>query len=181
MSRIAKKPLAIPAGVEVRVDGNTVIVKGPLGELKQVLHERVSVTVDKDNSTFSVFVKDETNFNDKALWGLFARLIRNMVLGVAKYFEKTLELSGVGYRVNLQGTKLVFALGFSHPVEFPLPEGIKAEVNNNVIKIMGIDKHQVGQVAANIRALKKPEPYKGKGLKYSDEVIRRKAGKASAK
>lgn len=181
MSRIAKKPLAIPAGVEVRVDGNTVTVKGPLGELKQVLHERVSVTVDKENNTFSVFVKDPNNFNDKALWGLFARLIRNMVLGVSKYFEKTLELSGVGYRVNLQGTKLVFALGFSHPVEFPLPEGIKAEVNNNVIKIMGIDKHQVGQVAANIRALKKPEPYKGKGLKYSDEVIRRKAGKASAK
>ncbi|HOX96963.1 MAG TPA: 50S ribosomal protein L6 [bacterium] len=181
MSRIAKKPLAIPAGVEVRVDGNTVTVKGPLGELKQVLHERVSVTVDKDNSTFSVFVKDANDVGDKALWGLFARLIRNMVMGVSKYFEKTLELSGVGYRVNLQGTKLVFALGFSHPVEFPLPEGIKAEVNNNVIKIMGVDKHQVGQVAANIRALKKPEPYKGKGLKYSDEVIRRKAGKASAK
>jgi large subunit ribosomal protein L6 len=181
MSRIAKKPIAIPAGVEVRLEGDVVIVKGPLGELKQQLHPRVSVTVDKDNSTFSVFVKDETNFNDKALWGLFARLIRNMVFGVEKYFEKTLELSGVGFRVSLQGNKLVFALGFSHPVEFTLPEGIKAEVTNNNIKIIGIDKHLVGQVAANVRALKKPEPYKGKGIKYSTEVIRRKAGKASAK
>lgn len=181
MSRIAKKPITYPAGVEVSVDGDVVTVKGPLGELKQKLHPRVSVTVDKDNSAFSVFVKDETDGSDKALWGLFARLIRNMVLGVSQYFEKTLELSGVGYRVNLQGNKLVFALGFSHPVEFPLPEGIKAEVTNNNIKIMGIDKHLVGQVAANVRALKKPEPYKGKGLKYSTETIRRKAGKASAK
>jgi large subunit ribosomal protein L6 len=181
MSRIAKKPIAYPAGVEVSVDGDMVTVKGPLGELKQKLHPRVSVTVDKDNSTFSVFVKDETDVSDKALWGLFARLIRNMIFGVVKYFEKTLELTGVGYRVNLQGDKLVFALGFSHPVEFPLPEGIKAEVANNNIKIMGIDKHLVGQVAANVRALKKPEPYKGKGLKYSTETIRRKAGKASAK
>lgn len=181
MSRIAKKPIAYPAGVEVRVDGDLVTVKGPLGELKQQLHPHVSVTVDKDNRTFSVFVKDENDVSDKALWGLFARLIRNMILGVTKYFEKTLELNGVGYRVNLQGNKLVFALGFSHPVEFPLPEGIKAEVANNNIKIMGIDKHLVGQVAANVRALKKPEPYKGKGLKYSDETIRRKAGKASAK
>lgn len=180
MSRVGKKIMAIPEGVDVSVDGAVIRVKGPLGELTQEQHEFVTLVFDKEENTVQVKVKDESNKFQKSLWGLFARLIENMMTGVSKGYEKILEINGVGLRVALSGNTLNLTLGFSHPVNFELPEGIKAVVEGNKITISGFDKQKVGQVAANIRALKKPEPYKGKGIKYIDEVIRRKAGKTGA-
>lgn len=181
MSRIGKKDIIIPEGVEVKLDKDLITVKGPLGELTQTIHELVTVNIDNEAKVIKVTVANENDKTQRAFWGLFARLIENMVIGVSKGFEKQLELNGVGFRVALQGSSLNMSLGFSHPVVFPLPEGIKANVEGNKITVSGIDKQLVGQAAANIRALKKPEPYKGKGLKYVDEVIIRKAGKAGSK
>lgn len=181
MSRLGKKDIIIPEGVELKIEDDIIKAKGPLGELEQALHKVVSVKVNKENNTFKVDVENPENKKQKALWGLYARLIENMLKGVHKGFEKALELNGVGFKMELKGDVIVFNLGFSHPIDFKLPEGIKAVIEGKKLTISGIDKQVVGQVAANIRSLKKPEPYKGKGLKYVDENIIRKAGKAAAK
>lgn len=179
MSRIGKQTIEIPSGVTVTVADAIVTVAGPKGELSLELHPLVSVT--QEENVLTVQVKNEEEKKDKALWGTFASIIKNMVQGVTEGFKKELEVNGVGYRVALQGKNLVLSVGYSHPVEFPLPEGISAEVEKNLITITGIDKQQVGQVAAEIRKVRKPEPYKGKGIKYVEEEIRRKVGKAAAK
>ncbi|MBT7228728.1 50S ribosomal protein L6 [Candidatus Parcubacteria bacterium] len=180
MSRIGKKPIEIPSGVEIKVNsdelGNIeVAVKGPKGALNVGIPKGVSAE-QKDNQII-LTVPDPENRSQKAIWGLARTLVNNAVLGVVEGYAKELEINGVGFKVALQGKKLVLNVGFSHPVEYDLPEGIVAEVEKNKIKISGIDKQSVGQTAAEIRAIKKPEPYKGKGIKYIDEHIRRKAGK----
>lgn len=179
MSRLGKLPINIPAGVEARIDNNFIIVKGPKGELKQELHDLVQVDIKE--SIITVSVKKPENKKEKSFWGLYRSLIDNMVTGVTDGFEKKLEVNGVGYRVALQGTKLVLNVGYSHPVEFALPKGIAGAVEGNVITISGASKQAVGEAAANIRKIRKPEPYKGKGIKYVDEIIRRKEGKTAAK
>jgi large subunit ribosomal protein L6 len=177
MSRVGKKILAVPSGVEVKVEGKTVKVKGPKGQLTLGLHPHVTAVV--SGSELSVAVSEPDSVKDRALWGLFRRLIGNMVTGVTKGFEKKLEISGVGFKAAVQGKKLKLDVGFSHEVDFPIPDGVSVTVDKNVIAVSGIDKQLVGEVAASIRRVKKPEPYKGKGIKYADEVIRMKAGKAA--
>ncbi|MBD3282035.1 MAG: 50S ribosomal protein L6 [Candidatus Portnoybacteria bacterium] len=172
MSRIGKKPIEIPQGVEVKIDGNTVKVKGPKGELEQKIHPGIEIEV-KDNS---IEIKPKRN-DSAAIWGTFRMLLSNMVNGVSQGFEKKLIFEGVGYRASVSGSKLVLNLGYSHPIEMEAPEGISFNVDKNTIVISGIDKQLVGQVAANIREKRPPEPYKGKGIRYEDEIIRRKAGK----
>jgi|SRR3989344_3159622 len=179
MSRIGKQPIVIPEGVEVKQQDGTVIVKGPKGELSQKLHSNISIE-QKDGKVL-VLVKNKEEKSDQALWGLFRRLIFNMVSGVTAGFSKQLEVNGVGYRATVAGKTLNLQLGYSHPVNYKFPEGIEIIVEKNLITVSGADKQVVGQTAAEIRALRKPEPYKGKGIKYIDEVIRRKVGKAAAK
>ncbi len=179
MSRLGKLPIIIPAGVDVKINKNLITVKGPKGELKQDFNKYVKIEI-QDNAVL-VSVAKPDNKNEKAYWGLYRSLVNNMVLGVSQGFEKKLEINGVGYKVALAGKKLNLALGFSHPVEFVLPEGITASVEANKITINGFDKQLVGETAARIRKLKKPEPYKGKGIKYFDEIIIRKEGKTSSK
>ncbi|MFA5991240.1 MAG: 50S ribosomal protein L6 [Candidatus Doudnabacteria bacterium] len=175
MSRIGKKPVVLPSGVKAEKKDLTLTVTGPKGSLTLAINPKVEVAVSA--TEILVDVKNKNNKSEKALWGLFRALIQNLVDGVTKGFEKKLEVIGVGFKVALQGTKIVMALGFSHPVEVEIPKGIVVTVDKNTISISGPDKQQVGQFAAEIRELKKPEPYKGKGIKYSDEVIIRKAGK----
>ncbi|MEK6681035.1 MAG: 50S ribosomal protein L6 [Nitrospirota bacterium] len=176
MSRVGRKPIPIPSGIDVKVEKNSVSIKGPKGQLKQDFHPRIGINVDAGNILVSRSSDDKL---DRSLHGLTRSIISNMITGVTKGYEKALEISGVGYRAQVQGRSLMLTLGFSHPVEFKLPEGIDAAVDKQTnITIKGIDKYLVGQVAANIRGLKPPEPYKGKGIKYSDEVVRRKEGKA---
>lgn len=177
MSRIGKKPILIPSGVEVKIDQDFIFVKGSKGELKIKTHPHVNI-IYSDNE-INITVKDPEIKDDKALWGLYGSLIKNMILGVTKGFEKKLEINGVGYKVQASGDKLILHLGFSHPIDFLIPKTISAAVDKNTILISGPDKQLVGQTAASIRALKPPEPYKGKGIKYSDEIIKRKAGKAA--
>ncbi|MBD3247948.1 50S ribosomal protein L6 [Candidatus Falkowbacteria bacterium] len=179
MSRLGKLPIELKAGTEARIDGNLIIVKGPKGELKQEIKDLVDVKVESDK--IIVDIKDKDDQEQKSFWGLYRSLINNMVKGVEEGFEKKLEVNGVGYRVQAQGNKLVLNVGFSHPVEFDLPEGVSATVEGNIITISGFDKQMVGEVAARIRKVRKPEPYKGKGIKYVDEIIRRKEGKSAAK
>jgi large subunit ribosomal protein L6 len=178
MSRIGKLPVAIPSGVEITVDESMITVKGPKGTLSQALLSDVTVT--QQDGTIVVTRKDDEKLA-KSQHGLMRTLIANMITGVTQGFEKKLELNGVGFRVSGGGQALTFALGFSHPVEFKAPEGAQLAVQQNVITVSGINKQLVGQVAADIRALKKPEPYKGKGIKYADEQIVRKAGKTGTK
>ena len=175
MSRVGKKPVIIPSGVKVEKKDLTLSVTGPKGTLSIEIHPKVMVNITDKEVNIDVAGKD--NKREKALWGLFRALTQNLVDGVTKGFEKKLEVIGVGFKVAVQGTKIVMALGFSHPVEVEIPKGITATADKNVITISGADKQQVGQFAAEIRELKKPEPYKGKGIKYSDEVVIRKAGK----
>lgn len=175
MSRIGKKIISIPTGVTITQDASVLTVKGPKGTLTQVLVPEVKVVV--DGSELRVELSEHDTKGSAALWGLTRALINNMVVGVTSGFTKGLEINGVGFKVALQGRKLVLNVGFSHPVEYQLPEGIDATVEKNSITIAGRDKQLVGQVAAEIRDIKKPEPYKGKGIKYTDEVIRRKVGK----
>jgi large subunit ribosomal protein L6 len=177
MSRVGKKPLQIPAGVEARVADGKVVVKGPKGELTIGIPPRVAVA--SVDGVVTVTVTDPENVDDKAKWGLTRRLVENMVTGVTKGFSKSLEINGVGYKVAMQGKDLKLDVGFSHDVIFKVPAGITASVEKNVITVAGIDKYLVGETAAQIRRIKKPEPYKGKGIKYVDEVIQRKAGKAA--
>ncbi|MFA5047896.1 MAG: 50S ribosomal protein L6 [Patescibacteria group bacterium] len=179
MSRIGKQLITIPTGVEVRLDGNQIIVKGPKGQLIQIIHPVVSLTI-KDN-TISIAVKDGSDKSQRALWGLFGSLTNNMITGVTQGFSKQLEINGVGMKATAAGKKLVLNVGFSHPVDYAIPEGISIAVEGNVITISGIDKQLVGETAAQIRKIKKVEPYKGKGIKYVGEQVIRKAGKAAAK
>ena len=177
MSRIGKNPITIPAGVEVKVEGHTVTVKGPKGTLTQEFLPYVNIAV--EGTEINVTIDNEAHGN---IHGLTRTLINNMVIGVTNGFEKTLEVNGVGYRAQKQGNKLVLTVGFSHPVEIEEIEGITIDVPNpNTIVVKGIDKQLVGQVAANIREKKEPEPYKGKGIKYAGERIIRKEGKAGGK
>ena len=178
LSRIGKLPIEIPSGVTITVDSGDVKVVGPKGELTQFITPAVDVKV--EDGTLTVHPKDESK-EARAQHGLMRALINNMVVGVTQGFEKKLEVNGVGFRVNGGGQNLEMALGFSHPVKFTAPEGVNITVNKMEITVSGINKQQVGQVAAEIRALKKPEPYKGKGIKYADEVIRRKVGKTGKK
>jgi len=179
MSRLGKLPIKIPAGTQISIDKGFIVVKGPKGELKQELHKLVKVEITPEEAI--VKVKNENDKEERSLWGLFRALINNMVIGVNSGYEKKLEIKGVGYKVSVSGNKINLSLGFSHPVEFVLPDGISALAEDNNLTISGIDKQLVGELAAQIRKLRKPEPYKGKGIKYSDEIIRRKAGKAAAK
>lgn len=176
MSRIGKMPVALPKGVTVSIDGTTVKVKGPKGELSQTFHDEM--TIAQQDGKLIVSKPDDTAYD--AMHGLVRALINNMVKGVTEGFSKTLEIEGVGYRGELQGKNLVLALGFSHPVPVVPPAGINFTVDKSqrVITIEGSDKQMVGQVAANIRSLRPPEPYKGKGIRYQGEKVRRKAGKA---
>lgn len=178
MSRIGRIPIAIPDGVTITVDAGMVIVKGPKGELRTQILDRVKVKVE-DGKVIVMRVDDEKI--SKSQHGLIRTLISNTIVGVSKGFEKKLEVSGVGFRIKGDGQNLEMTLGFSHPVKYQAPEGVNIAVDKMNITISGIDKQQVGQIAAEIRALKKPEPYKGKGIKYADEVILRKAGKAGSK
>lgn len=179
MSRIGKLPIKIPSGVTITVDDkHEVTVVGPKGTLKQFGQPLVKVTV---NDGEVVVTRENDEQIARAGHGLMRALVSNMVTGVTKGFEKKLELNGVGFRVSGGGKSLDFALGFSHPVKYQAPEGIDLKVEKNIITVSGINKQQVGQAAAEIRALKKPEPYKGKGIKYVDEQIIRKAGKTGAK
>lgn len=177
MSRIGKKPIIIPDKVEVKQNGSEISIKGPLGELKYNLLPNVSLVIADKQITISR--QNDVNVN-RAAHGLTNRLISNMVEGVTKGYEKNLEIIGVGYKVALKGKDLEMFLGFSHPVIFSCPSGIQFKVEKNSISISGIDKQLVGETAAKIRELKKPEPYKGKGIKYIDEHIRRKSGKMAA-
>ncbi|NLM12303.1 MAG: 50S ribosomal protein L6 [Epulopiscium sp.] len=175
MSRIGKLPITIPSGVEVKVgDGNLVTVKGPKGSLERKLPAEISVAVE-DNQV--VVTRPSDLKKHRALHGLTRTLVANMVEGVTNGYSKVLEINGVGYRAQKQGKKLVLSLGYSHPVEMEDPEGIESTVDGNKIIVRGIDKEKVGQYAAEIRFKRPPEPYKGKGIKYADEVIRRKEGK----
>lgn len=177
MSRIGKKPIQIPQGVNVETRENFIIVKGPKGENKVALHPHVKIVKTDDNITVSVH--NPENKADKSLWGLFRALIANQVIGVTTGFEKKLEMQGVGFKANVQGKSLVLEVGFSHQVNIEIPSGLEASVEKNVINIKGIDKELVGAFAARVRAIKKPEPYQGKGIRYVGEVVRRKAGKAA--
>ncbi len=179
MSRIGKKIRVLPSGVTAEVKGDSLVVKGPKGELKQKLHPHVTVAVEGNN--IKTVVSNEQNGKDRALWGTFSSLVENMLEGVTKGFKKQLEINGVGYKAALKGTSLMLEVGFSHPVEVKAVPGIKYAVEKNIISVEGIDKQLVGEVAAQIRRVKKPEPYKGKGIKYVEETIRRKAGKTAAK
>lgn len=175
MSRIGKLPIPIPAGVTVTITGQQVSVKGPKGALELTMHPHVQSV--SDGQHINVTVTDHDEQSDRALWGLYRMLIANMVTGVTAGYEKRLEINGVGFKAAVSGQNVTLNLGFSHPIDFPIPAGLTIAVEKNVIIVSGIDKQLVGEAAAKIRALKKPEPYKGKGIKYSDEVIRRKAGK----
>lgn len=175
MSRIGKKPVVIPSGVKVEKKDLTLIVTGPKGSLTQALHPKINVAISDKDVIVDVAGKD--NKREKALWGLFRALIQNMVDGVTKGYEKKLEVIGVGFKVATTPGKLTMSLGFSHPVIVDVPKDLTVAVDKNTISIFGADKQRVGQFAAEVRELKKPEPYKGKGIKYIDEVVRRKAGK----
>lgn len=179
MSRIGKKPILLPSGIDATVEAGKVIVKGPKGSLTVMLPPHATVALQAEPKAALVSVEDENNVSQRAIWGLTRQLIQNAVDGLQKPFEKSLEFVGVGYRVNLQGRKLVMEVGFSHDVEFELPEGIEAKVDKQVVTLSSADKYLLGETAAQIRKIRPPEPYKGKGIKYVDEVIRRKAGKTA--
>ena len=179
MSRIGKMPVNLPQGVEIKINGQDVQVKGPKGQLARAFHPLVEIS-EKDGA-LNVTPR-ETTQQGRALWGLSRSLLNNMVVGVSDGFSKTLEVNGVGYRVEINGDTLKMALGFSHPVEFKLPAGISGAVErNNILTLSGIDRELLGQTCATIRGFRPPEPYKGKGIKYSTETIRRKAGKTGKK
>ena len=176
MSRIGKLPVAIPKGVKVALDGRKMTVQGPKGTLSQELHERMAIAVEADQITVARPTEEKS---DCALHGLTRSLINNMVVGVTTGFRQDLEINGVGYRAEVSGKVLTLALGYSHPVVYPLPEGITVEVEKQTkLSVTGIDKQLVGSAAAKIRSFREPEPYKGKGVKYAGEKILRKAGKA---
>jgi large subunit ribosomal protein L6 len=175
MSRVGKQPIALPSGVTITVDPDTITVAGSKGTLTQFTMPGVTVKQEENNV---VVTRENDEPKNRAKHGLMRSLVNNMVVGVSQGFSKQLEINGVGFRVALAGSDLKMNLGFSHEVVYHLPQGVQATVEQNKITISGIDKQQVGQVAAEIRSLKKPEPYKGKGIKYADERIIRKSGKS---
>lgn len=178
MSRIGKRPVPLPKGVAVSITGREVTVKGPKGEIKRLLHPEMSVTVD---GTQVVVERPSDETRHKALHGLTRTLIRNMVQGVSQGYSRALEIHGVGYKAEPLGSGLKLTVGFSHPVEFKAPPGIKFTVDSNtLIKVDGVDKELVGQVASEVRKVRPPEPYQGKGIRYQGEHVRRKAGKTGA-
>jgi large subunit ribosomal protein L6 len=182
MSRVGRKPISVPAGVDCKLDGVELKVKGPKGQLERRLHPNMQVTIEGDLITVT---RPTDGRIDRSLHGLTRTLISNMVIGVTEGFSKTLNIVGVGYKVDLKGKALNLSLGYSHTIDYPAPEGIEFEVDidskKNVIVVKGKDKEVVGQVAAEIRKLRPPEPYKGKGVMYENEKIRRKAGKTATK
>jgi len=176
MSRIGKMPVPVPSGVDVRIDGRAVTVKGPKGQLQRSFK---GVTFAQADGLVTV-TPDSMSRTDRSLWGLGRTLLNNMVVGVSEGFARELEINGVGYRAAVKGNTVEFNLGYSHPINFPMPEGVKIEVDKQtLVKVSGVSKEAVGQTAAKIRALRPPEPYKGKGVKYVGEYIRRKVGKAA--
>lgn len=179
MSRVGKKVIKLPAKTSIEYKDRRLVVKGEKGTLTRTIHPAVNLSVE-DNS-ISVVI-DQEDRKTRSIQGLTRSLVANMVDGVSKGFERTLEINGIGYRAEMKGNSIVLSLGYSHPIDFPLPDGIGATVEkNSVIKLTGIDKEKVGQTAASIRKLRKPEPYKGKGVKYAEEYIQRKAGKTGTK
>ena len=174
MSRLGKQPIALPSGVEASLDGSVLTVKGAKGSLTREVTDSVAFAIEGDKITLTPKEGDDSA---KALWGTYAAHVNNMVTGVTEGFTKVLEIEGVGYRAEAKGDALVLNVGFSHPVELKLPEGIQATVEKNVITLTGIDKDVLGQFAANVRKVRKPEPYKGKGIRYQGEYIIRKQGK----
>lgn len=174
MSRLGKKEISIPSGVEVKLDGVTLSVKGPKGTLTRVIRDEIQINI--DGAIIKLSPRKTDKFS-RALWGTYASHLSNMIEGVQKPYEKKLILEGVGFKSDVQGNKLNLALGFSHPVVVEIPEGLTVTAEKNLLTFTGIDKELVGRFTAEVRALKKPEPYKGKGFRYDDEVIRRKQGK----
>lgn len=179
MSRIGKQVLPIPAQVTVDITPSEIKVKGPKGLLTLATHPRVSVA--KTEEGLMVKVVNEVYKKDRALWGTYGSILQNMMQGVVEGFKRQLEINGVGYKASMKGKNLVLEVGFSHPVEVVPPEQVSFAVEKNIISIEGVDKQVVGSVAAKVRSVRKPEPYKGKGIKYIEEIIRRKAGKTAAK
>ena len=175
MSRIGKKPILIPAGVAIKLDGQKVMAKGPKGELEYNVHPMVKIA--RNDGSLVLNIDNISNKQQKELWGTNRQLVNNIVVGVKDGYVKVLEINGVGYKAEVKGQQLILNVGYSHPVTFPLPEGVKAQVEKNVITLESIDKRLLGETAANIRKIRKPEPYKGKGIKYAEEIIKRKAGK----
>jgi large subunit ribosomal protein L6 len=179
MSRVGKKIIILPEKTKIEFKDRELVVKGDKGTLTRTIHPAVDLAIEAN--TISVTI-DQEDRKTRSLQGLTRSLVANMVDGVSKGFERTLEINGIGYRAEMKGKSIVLSLGYSHPIDFPLPDGIDATVDkNNVIKLSGIDKEKVGQTAASIRKLRKPEPYKGKGVKYAEEYIQRKAGKTGTK
>ena len=176
MSRIGKQPITIPAGVSVVDNKSSLTVKGPKGELVQKYPDQISF---KQENQELIVARTNDDWQSKAYHGLFRSLVANSILGVVEGFEKKLEVNGIGYRVGIENKELVLHVGFSHPINYKIPEDLDITVTKNQITVRGIDKQRVGQIAAEIRSIKKPEPYKGKGIKYLDEVIQRKAGKGA--
>lgn len=179
MSRIGKQTIEIPQGVTVEVKDGLVMVQGPKGKLERPLHSKVTLNV--EGNIVTADVKEKENKVERSLWGTYAAHVKNMIIGVTEGFKKQLEINGVGYRVAMQGKDLKIEVGYSHPVIYAVPEGVAASTEKNLITLESMNKELLGQTAAEIRSIRKPEPYKGKGIKYIDEVIRRKAGKTAAK
>jgi large subunit ribosomal protein L6 len=183
MSRIGRKPLEIPKGVQVTISGDTVSTKGPKGTLTMKRHKDIEVkqTKDEDKKDVIVFERKGNAGPVRAAHGLMRALVGNMLTGVTNGFTRQLEINGVGYKAELKGQKVVLSLGFSHPIEYTLPEGISAKVDKNLLILSGIDRQALGAATAKIRSFRPPEPYKGKGIKYVEETILRKAGKTAGK
>ncbi len=179
MSRIGKQPIDLPSGIDINVDAGKVVVKGPLGTLTVPIPPHANVVLQSEPRVAVITVEIETDPKQRAIWGLTRQLIANAVTGVQKTYEKSLEFVGVGFRVAVEGRNVVMEVGFSHKVNFPLPEGIDAKVDRQILTITGMSKQLVGETASQIRRVRPPEPYKGKGIKYTDEVVRRKPGKAA--
>ncbi len=177
MSRIAKKPIMIPAKTEASFSGGVMTVKGPLGTLTKTFRPYINVEI-KDGAI--TLTPNASSLQARALWGTYASHIKNMIAGVNKAYEKKLVVEGIGFKADVKGTTLAMALGFSHPVNMPIPADLKVTADKNIVTVSGMDSEKVGQFAAVVRAMKKPEPYLGKGIRYSDEVIRRKQGKKAA-
>ncbi len=176
MSRIGKRIIAIPAKTEVKTSGDTVMVKGPLGEISKKFNASVAITIAEGNVTLKPV---RETLESIALWGTYSSHLSNMIDGVNKPFEKKLIIEGIGFKSEVKADTLVLNLGFSHQVKVAIPKGLKVTAEKNIVAVSGINKEEVGQFVATVRSLKKPEPYKGKGIRYSDEVIRRKQGKKS--
>ncbi len=178
MSRIGRKPIEVPKGVQVSITKDSVSVKGPKGTLNLARHKAIEI---KQEANEIVFGRSGDDGRERAAHGLMRALVNNMFTGVTKGFERQLEINGVGYKAEIKGPKIVFSLGYSHPIEYQLPEGIAAKVDKNMLILSGIDRQALGAATAKIRSFRPPEPYKGKGIKYVEETIRRKAGKTAGK